>query len=364
MRKHPFIALCIALVLATTMACTHTAQNAQTVETPALSTSTTVAEIDKYGNVVLAMPDADFQNLGFEAGDMTDLTIGSYQCQAPVGTAYSDVVVGNPILVMRKGKLIAAINMQSMAKASGAKAGDSATITLSKKAGYLSQYTARHLTARTDRSQYPSDEAFANFRYVKAGKIAEGRLYRSLNPTLDQDSSRMADKLLGQVGIATIYDQADKDYPDLSGAPNYKALLDKGQVFHTMATVDYTSDDYARQLHDGLLFLISHEGPYLIHCNEGKDRTGFACMILGAYMGGTLQELKDDYMASFVNTYGVEPGSDQYQLIEQSVPEMLASLNDGKPCREKDIQKVATRYLKERVGLSDEELKQLKAALS
>ena len=365
MQKHPILALWIAILLVSTTACAHLATPATQAEEPQPSVTTTVSAIDKYGNVIFAMPNAELQNQGFAAGDLVSLTIGSHQVEAPVGTAYSDVAVGSPVLVLYKdGRLIAALNMRSMAQASNAQAGDPVVVTLARKGGYLSQYTSRHLTIRTERSQFPSDEAFANFRAVKAGKIAPKRLYRSLNPTLDQDSSRMADRLLGQAGIKTIYDQADKDFPDLSGAPNYQALLDKGQVFGRVAPVSYLSDEYTSQFHDGLLFMIEHAGPYLIHCNEGKDRTGFACMVLGAFMGGTIQELKDDYMQSFVNAYGLEKESEGYQLIEQAVPDMLASLNDGKPCTDKTVQKVATRYLKERVGLTETELKALKEALS
>ena len=43
---------------------------------------------------------------------------------------------------------------------------------------------------------------------------------------------------------------------------------------------------------------------------------------------------------------------------------MLASLNGGKPCSDKTVQKAAARYLKERVGLTETEPKALKEALS
>ena len=44
--------------------------------------------------------------------------------------------------------------------------------------------------------------------------------------------------------------------------------------------VDYTSDSFAETLAGGLARLSALEGPYLVHCTEGKDRAGFASALL------------------------------------------------------------------------------------
>lgn len=71
---------------------------------------------------------------------------------------------------------------------------------------------------------------------------------------------------------------------------------------------------------------MAHEGPYLIHCTEGKDRAGFVSALLEALVGSSVEEIKDDYMCSFTNYYGVEYGSEQYEKIAES--NVLASLRD------------------------------------
>jgi len=51
-------------------------------------------------------------------------------------------------------------------------------------------------------------------------------------------------------------------------------------------------------------FIIANDGPYLIHCTEGKDRAGFVSAVLEALMGADLQEIVADYMKSYENYYG------------------------------------------------------------
>ena len=59
--------------------------------------------------------------------------------------------------------------------------------------------------------------------------------------------------------------------------------LDKG--------LDFRAENYRQKLADGLRFIASHEGPYLIHCNEGKDRTGFVTAMLEALIGADAREI-------------------------------------------------------------------------
>ena len=70
--------------------------------------------------------------------------------------------------------------------------------------------------------------------------------------------------------------------------------------------MDYHEEDYRQKLADGLRFIASHEGPYLIHCNEGKDRTGFVIALLEALMGADADEIAADYMLTFYNYYGLQ----------------------------------------------------------
>jgi len=61
----------------------------------------------------------------------------------------------------------------------------------------------------------------------------------------------------------------------------------------------------------GLRGIILHKGPYLIHCTEGKDRTGFVCALLEALCGASYDEMRDDYMITYDNYYGINEKDDK-----------------------------------------------------
>ena len=82
--------------------------------------------------------------------------------------------------------------------------------------------------------------------------------------------------------------------------------------------MDFTSDIFAAGIIGGLRFMISHEGPYYLHCNEGKDRTGFIMILLESLMGASKEEAMRDYMQSYVNFYHVERGSYKYNVIARA----------------------------------------------
>ena len=82
-------------------------------------------------------------------------------------------------------------------------------------------------------------------------------------------------------------------------------------------SANYPSQQFAKTLAAGLVELSQHDGPYLVNCVEGKDRTGFVCILLEALAGAAYDELQADYMASFANYYGItkESDPDKYQVI-------------------------------------------------
>ena len=93
-----------------------------------------------------------------------------------------------------------------------------------------------------------------------------------------------------------------------------------------------------------------------MHCNEGKDRAGFTCAVLEALMGATPEEITADYMVTYYNYYGVQPGTEQYDVIAASnIQKSLASAFHMADFFEGgDLQAGAVVYLTE-IGLSSEE---------
>ena len=59
--------------------------------------------------------------------------------------------------------------------------------------------------------------------------------------------------------------------------------------------------------------MLEHEPPYLLHCNEGKDRCGFVSMLFEALAGASVDELRADYMTTMINFYKIDAGSESYE---------------------------------------------------
>lgn len=66
--------------------------------------------------------------------------------------------------------------------------------------------------------------------------------------------------------------------------------------------------------------MIENDGPYLIHCKEGKDRTGILCTILESFAGASASEVIQDYMITYSNYYGVKTDDAVYGIILNNNP--------------------------------------------
>ena len=335
--------------------------------------SGTVTAVSKYGNVTTSISLEALSTIGAEAGDILTITVNGTAMDVPYGTAYSDVDNGSVISLpdTDTNTLAVAINMGNFAETYKAGEGTVITVAMKEKAGYLEEYQIRNIDSlRTNnREDYASDEVFANFRPVVMGDIAEGVLYRSsspVNPELGRNT--YADQLAEAAGIKTVLNLADSEeamkayegYADSYYATLNVVALDMG--------VDFAAEDFNAKLKTGLEYMIANEGPYLVHCNEGKDRAGFVSALLEALMGGTVDEIKADYMTSYENYYHVEKGSEQYEKIAESnimnTLRTIAGLEEGADLAGVDLAAAAETYLTGTVGLSAEQVDALQAVLS
>lgn len=351
---------------------------------PALAAETqtltgAVAEVDKYGNLSLDITCDVIADAGWLPGDLLTVTAGEETIEGPLGTAYSDVDTGSVIVRTKLTEgvgVIVAINMGNFSETYGVAEGDPVALSMLTPAGYLDEYNIRQLAQRRTnaREDYASDAVFANFRLIKMGGIAEGVLYRASSPVNDElGRAAYADGLAGAAGIKTVVNLADsaevlEGYFALDGfaSPFYKGLYEGGSVITLDMGVDFGTDDFMGKLADGLRFLAENPAPYLIHCNEGKDRAGFVSMLLEALMGASVEEITNDYMESFVNYYHVELGSEQYgKVADSNVLSMLrdiAGLEKGADLTGVDLAAAAHEYLAG-IGLGDAEIEAVMAAL-
>jgi len=138
---------------------------------------------------------------------------------------------------------------------------------------------------------------------VKSGNIAPGVLFRSKSPLYGGDEKKTIASLAIKAGIKCIINLTDNNYSihALSKeVPWYHELVLQGNVIclhMTFLIPGVRSNE--KKLRAALQFLSLHEGPYLIHCFAGVDRTGFVIALLEALMGADLKGICKNYLAAY-----------------------------------------------------------------
>lgn len=349
---------------------------------------TTIAAIEKYGNLDLSITGEQFQAMGFTYGDMITVGINGQEYDMPVGGSYSDVDTGSMICRITEPCVIIAINMGDFATTTGLATkltGDDGTVTweyaegvetpvkvtftMKEQGGYLSEYLLRQLTRTNDRADYTqlNDSQFANFRNIATTGMGTGTLYRSsspINPELGRNG--YADAAMRGAAVATVMNLADNEATAAGYEGFDESYYASQNVIYLNLGVDFTADSFQESFAEGLRFFAANEGPYLVHCNEGKDRAGFVSAILECLMGATADEVLADYMVTYYNYYGVEAGSEQYDaIVNSNIRKSLATAFDVSDISAEgvDLAAEAEAYMQE-IGLSAEEISALKENLS
>ena len=394
MKKNPILrtlAFAMILIVLLTGCATRTQAVQETVIT---EVTTSVKEIQKYGNLVLTIEKKDLDAMGAEYGDVFTVSFQDTEVYAPYCTNYSDVDLGSIVLRNDGETLILAINMGDFATTysiaekvsnpdktykwifeEGKTMEDiSLLLTLTGKGEYRDEWLIHQLSRTDNREDYSSDAAFANFREIKGGKIGEGALFRSSSPINNEiGRAKYADALVKENGIRTVMNLADSEESILSymekedfASPYYASLFENGDVIALNMGVSFKTREFQASLSEGLTFLASKEGPYLVHCTEGKDRAGFTSALLSALMGLTYQEIVEDYMTTYENYYHIEKGSEQYEAVKKSnIDSMLsfiASVESDK-LSQVDLSLKAEEFLLA-IGMEEDTVRKLKENLA
>ena len=369
---------CIAILFVCIMALQLSSCNKTECDTNKSSTlQATVIEIEKYGHAVLDITTADFMKGGYNLGDIVCVCIGACEYTMP----FFDGYYSNPGNLLLRGSapedyIAVCINYGDFSDTNDVEVGDSAEITMVNKAGMRDIQELYELQYSSNRDDYSDDASFANFRSVTAGRIGNGKLYRTASPINNENGrADYADNLIESVGVTTVLNLADSD-KDIEGyladsecdSEYYRHLYETGSVIAIDLTGNFYSEEFASSVAKGLTFLARNEAPYCIHCTEGKDRAGFTAMLLEALMGATLDEIISDYMISFYNYYGIdkEHEPERYQaVLDINLMEMLFHITGAESVEQLEqinLETAVTAYLIE-AGMSQEDIVMLKQKL-
>ena len=394
MKKYLSLTALLVLALFIMVSCATKALTEPVVVEEAKTLDSSVKDIQKYGNLVLSITKSDMDSIGAEYGDVFTVDLGDQVLEAPYCTSYSDVEIGDLVLRNDGDGIILAINMGDFASSygiatkvsnpdktyqwvfeEGKKLEDiTLSLILTDKGGYRDQYLIHQLFRTNEREDYSSDAVFANFREIVGGNLGSGALFRSSSPVNNEiGRAKYADELMSLNNIKSVMNLADSR-ETIEGyfkeedfaSPYYKSLYENGEVIALNMGVSFKTREFQNGLVEGLTFLSKNEGPYLVHCNEGKDRAGFTSALLSALMGLTYDEIASDYMTSYENYYHVEKGTEQYEAVKRSNIDSMLSFIAGvetKDLENVDLSVKAEEFLVA-IGMEKADIDTLKSKLS
>ncbi len=325
--------------------------------------------------------------MGFELGDILTISFLDQKIDAPPVTSYSDVTsLSTGIFALDDYKIVTlAINMGDFASyygiaeknnvndeviwtmKDGADDPIEIAFTMKEKGGYLDEYTILQLKFTNERDEYKhlSDEEFANFRNIVTSGMGKNTLYRS-STTVDDvyKRAKYADDVARKHHIAFILNLSE-DEANLKDLPGYEDTY-FASVDHLAININMNvkSQENRKVTAEFMRCFANNEGPYLVQCLQGKDRTDILCAILECLMDASYEEVVEDYMVTYYNWYGVTKQDRAYQIIaEMNIINTQKTIFETDDLNSIDMKEKAEGYLLG-IGLSEKEIADIKTNLS
>ncbi len=275
-----------------------------------------ISYYNEFGAAMFDFTEADMAEAGFTPGDVVCIIIDGKTLVMPYFDGYYTrngeyLCVAYPTY---PSICFTANNVGLPAELTGLE-GYPVVVMMHEKGGCSDVQQALSMKYTNKRTDYPSlsDAQFANARAVNAGKIASGVLYRSSSPFSDEiGRCGYVSEYIGGEKVKTVLNLADTEEKMLSyDMPSYsRTLWESDGVILCPLKADPTADDFNSKLIEALKQLPSHPAPYLVHCVEGKDRTGYVCALLEGLCGASYEEIVADYLVTYANYYGISPETD------------------------------------------------------
>ena len=334
-----------------------------------------IASYNEFGAAMLDFTETDMTKAGFTLGDVVSITVDGKEIVMPYYDGYYTrngeyLCVAYPTY---PSICFTANNVGLPEELTGLE-GHAVTVRMKEKGGCIDVQQALSMKYTNEREDYAliSDAAFANARGVSAGKMASGILYRSSSPFSNEiNRAKYVSEYLEQAKVMTVLNLTDTEEKMAAyDMPAYsRSLWEGGQVILCPLKADPTADDYNQRLVAALKELPSRPAPYVVHCTEGKDRTGYVCALLEGLCGATYEEIVADYLITYDNYYQITPVKDPAlcnTLVSLRLNTCLmyyAGVTDEAQLPEVDYAKAFASYLLSH-GMSQQQLDALVQALT
>ena len=381
-------ALCLSLLFACS------SSNDEPTTKDAVSVEATITERNSFGNFLLDLSPDSLKKKGFDVGDIVTVSGGSLPGSLDMPITSFTLAVGSWGMCLmsfsNEPTMTLALANASFSDRVGGKVGDRISITMKQKGGYKEQNDKYKLYISYKRSDYDSDEMFANFYPIECSGMKPGLLYRSSSPLMESDNPsryEYADRLARKAGIRTIFTFAHKEeqwkkaLATGSGYGEYcKELYDEGNILFYKSAIDIFVDKEAVKIGEAMRRMLESEPPFLIHCQIGRDRTGIVTMILQTLAGATYEEVESSYMKAFYNWHRIDASHTYYADIRTLLFERLlyvlskeGDVDIAKMCAMtsfpteeifRSLPSAVVSYLHNKCGLSYDEIERLKNLIS
>lgn len=334
-----------------------------------------IVSYNEFGAAMLDFTETDMTKAGFTLGDVVSITVDGKEIVMPYYDGYYTrngeyLCVAYPTY---PSICFTANNVGLPEELTGLE-GHAVTVRMKEKGGCIDVQQALSMKYTNEREDYAliSDAAFANARGVSAGKMASGILYRSSSPFSNEiNRANYVSEYLKQAKVMTVLNLTDTEEKMAAyDMPAYsRSLWEGGQVILCPLKADPTADDYNQRLVAALKELPSRPAPYVVHCTEGKDRTGYVCALLEGLCGATYEEIVADYLITYDNYYQITPVKDPAlcnTLVSLRLNTCLmyyAGVTDEAQLPEVDYAKAFASYLLSH-GMSQQQLDALVQALT
>ena len=381
-------ALCLSLLFACS------SSNDEPTPKDAVSVEATITERNSFGNFLLDLSPDSLKKKGFDVGDIVTVSGGSLPGSLDMPITSFTLAVGSWGMCLmsfsNEPTMTLALANASFSDRVGGKVGDRISITMKQKGGYKEQNDKYKLYISYKRSDYDSDEMFANFYPIECSGMKPGLLYRSSSPLMESDNPsryEYADRLARKAGIRTIFtfahseEQWKKALASGRGYGEYcKELYDEGNISFNKSAMDIFLDKEAIKIGEAMRRMLESEPPFLIHCQIGRDRTGIVTMILQTLAGATYEEVESSYMKAFYNWHRLDASypyyADLHTILFERILYILSKEGDvdiAKKCAMtsfpteeifRSLPSAVVSYLHNKCGLSYDEIERLKNLIS
>ena len=299
-----------------------------------LSISTTVMqdgpemEAKNGGHIDLDIPADSFLAV-FEPNDYVKLTMDGYGTViVPVLASMDNALAGELFLLAEEGKPYVTFGMfrAPLAIITGVSRGVikfpiNVEIELEKKgefANVIKLYEFQHKSNSIEAYPDLSAEEFANFRMVATTGMGDSVLFRASSPIDPQlGRSGIVDSLSEVAGVKVFLNMNDAAEDSVKSFEGFEdSYYAKQKVAYGKVTSSFNIRELKEPFAEKLKFMAENEGPYLVHCVWGKDRTGIVVAVLAALMGATGEEIQEDYAKTYTNYFDVVDGK-QVALVKE-----------------------------------------------